>query len=261
MLKERIIATVSVFFIIVGSVSMYIAIQIPPLRLKKETFVFEYGVTEVSNDPATYINASEKVLETAQLNLTEVKNEIGLYKATITYLKEEYPFYIKVVDTTKPVTKLKQVQVNVEIGAIVVAKDLLVEVEDNSASVVYFVGEDDDYSTQKEYLVAGTYVENIVVVDSSNNTSAQLRVKIVVGENNAIPTLTGISDTTIEVGSNFDPLENVMATDGIGQDITSEIKIISNDVNVDEPGIYEVIYSVTNFQNNNIQRTRKVVVE
>ncbi len=259
-MKDKIIAAITALFIFVGSFTTFFALNIPPLKLKKDLFVYEYGVEEVSIDPATYITGSDVVVQSAQLNLADVKNEIGLYKASITYLNEEYPFYIKIVDTTKPVTKLKQVQVNVTINSIVVAKDLLVEIEDNSESVVYFV-DDEEYVTQKQYPIAGTYVENIVVVDSSNNSSAQLRVKIVVGENNIIPILYGIDDVTISSGEEFDPLEGVRASDGKGIDITSDIKIISNDINIDEPGIYEVIYSVTNQQNNNIQRTRKITVE
>lgn len=58
----------------------------------------------------------------------------------------------------------------------------------------------------------------------------------------------------------FDPLNGVTATDGNGNDITSKIKILKNNVDTKEEGEYEVIYSVTNDKGNTLQRTRKVTV-
>ena len=68
--------------------------------------------------------------------------------------------------------------------------------------------------------------------------------------------------TNVEIvkGTDFDAMKGVKASDGNGNDITSSIKILKNNVNVNEVGTYEVIYSVTNKQGNNIQRTRKVEV-
>ena len=74
------------------------------------------------------------------------------------------------------------------------------------------------------------------------------------------PTLEGINDVEVVQGTSFDIMEGVSASDGNGNDITHQIKILKNTVNTDEVGTYEVIYSITNSQGNNIQRTRKVEV-
>lgn len=74
------------------------------------------------------------------------------------------------------------------------------------------------------------------------------------------PTLEGINDVEVVQGTRFDIMEGVSASDGNGNDITHQIKILKNTVNTDEVGTYEVIYSITNSQGNNIQRTRKVEV-
>ena len=55
-------------------------------------------------------------------------------------------------------------------------------------------------------------------------------------------------------------MEGVSASDGNGNDITHSIRILKNTVNTQEVGTYEIIYSITNSQGNNIQRTRKVEV-
>ena len=60
------------------------------------------------------------------------------------------------------------------------------------------------------------------------------------------PTLTGIDDIEVLKNSKFNPLDGVKATDGSGNDITKNIKILKNNVNTDKVGDYEVIYSITN---------------
>ena len=74
------------------------------------------------------------------------------------------------------------------------------------------------------------------------------------------PTLTGIDNIEILKGSDFDALEGVEATDGSGNNITKDIKILKNNVNTDEIGEYEVIYSITNDKGHTLQRTRRVKV-
>lgn len=260
-MKNKIIMSVLCFFIAISTSLIVLALNISPLQLKKDTFVYEYGKSEVSTNVADYVNANPKVISEAKLNFAEVKNEVGIYPASVTYLGKEYPFYVKVVDTTKPVAKLKQVQFNFKKGVTVEASDLLEYVEDNSEIVVYFTSEENKV-TSKVFDKDGVYVENIIVVDSSDNVSASLRVKIVIGNHSGnTPTMTGIDSITIHKGEYFDPMKGVSATDGNGNDITSKIQIIKNDVNIKEEGIYEVIYTVKNTSNNSLQRSRKVIVK
>ena len=74
----------------------------------------------------------------------------------------------------------------------------------------------------------GSYVERIIVEDQAGNQSASLRVKIVAGQNGNNPTLTGIDDIEVLKNSKFNPLDGVKATDGSGNDITKNIKILKN---------------------------------
>ena len=55
-----------------------------------------------------------------------------------TYLGIEYPFYIRIVDTTKPVVTLKASIFNVMLNTEVYAIDLIEKVEDNSEITAYF---------------------------------------------------------------------------------------------------------------------------
>ena len=68
------------------------------------------------------------------------------------------------------------------------------------------------------------------------------------------------TDKTIEVGDEFNPRADVTATDEEDGDITNKIEILKNDVNVNEPGIYDVTYKVTDSEGASYTTTIKVTV-
>ena len=76
---------------------------------------------------------------------------------------------------------------------------------------------------------------------------------------NAAPVIEA-TDKIIEVGDTFDPKADVTATDEEDGDITDKIEILKNDVNVNEPGIYDVTYKVTDAQGASYTTTIKVTV-
>ena len=76
---------------------------------------------------------------------------------------------------------------------------------------------------------------------------------------NAAPVIHA-TDKTITVGDTFDPKADVTATDEEDGDITDKIEILKNDVNVDEPGIYDVTYKVTDTKGASYTTTIKVTV-
>lgn len=258
-MKNRIIMVVLAFFALVNAVLIVCAFNITPLTIKRDTFIYEYG-SEIPTAPQHYINANEVILSQVVLNFSELKNEIGLYKVSATYLGVKYPFYIKIVDTTKPVVTLKTSIFNVKLNTKVYAIDLIEKVEDNSEFTAYFKGKDEEKETYKVFTEKGSYIENIIVEDRAGNQSASLRVKIVAGQNGNNPTLTGIDNIEILKGSTFNALDGVEATDGSGNNITEKIKILKNNVNINEIGEYEVIYSITNDKGHTLQRTRRVTV-
>lgn len=257
--KNKIIAAVLCFFIVVDTALIACAFTVTPLTVKRDTFVYEYG-TEISTKPQDYINANDEILSQVSLNFADLKNEVGEYKVSVMYLGVEYPFYIQIVDTTKPVVSLKNSTFNVPLNKELYAIDLIDTVIDSSSINAYFISEDGKKSEYKIYGEKGSYVERIVVQDQAGNESTSLRVKIVAGQNGNNPTLTGIDNIEILKGSTFDPLEGVKATDGSGNDITGSIKLLKNNVNVDKVGDYDVIYSVTNDKGHTLQRTRRVSV-
>ena len=250
-MKKKIIGIVLTFFVVVSTLLTIFAFRITPVTLKRDTFVYEYG-TPISNNPADYVNANANVIN--------LKNEIGVYKVSASYAGVEFPFYIKIQDTTKPVVTLKQVVFNVNLNEEISALNLIDKVDDQSEVIAYFLEDDGTKNTTLKFTKKGSYIVNILVEDVVGNQAAKLRAKIVVGSLGNHPTLEGIDDVEIVQGTHFDIMEGVKASDGNGNDITHQIKILKNTVNTEEVGTYEVIYSITNSQGNNIQRTRKVEV-
>ncbi len=105
--------------------------------------------------------------------------------------------------------------------------------------------------------VAGTYKVTYRVVDSNNNAVTKT-ISVVVKENSA-PVINA-SNKTIYVGDSFDPKAGVTATDPEDGNITNKLKVTTNTVNVNTPGTYKVVYSVTDSRNKTTTKEIKVTV-
>ena len=65
---------------------------------------------------------------------------------------------------------------------------------------------------------------------------------------------------TIKVGDTFDPMAGVTAEDKEDGNLTNKIKIISNNVDIKIPGVYKVVYEVTDSQGATSTKTITVTV-
>lgn len=258
-MQNKIIISILSGFIFVDILLIYLALTISPIKLKRTSFVYEYG-EEIAIDVSYYVNANASVLENVKLNLSEVSTEVGTYSASIDYLGEKQVFEIKIVDTVKPKVQLKQVQYNIQLGKTLKAKDLIKNIEDQSETTVYFYNEKTQQKVKsKSYNVEGSFIERIIVEDEHGNQSASLRVKIVVETNKILPEIKGVKDITIMVGEEIDLLKGISAIDDLEGNITSRI-IVEGQVNNQEPGEYQIVYTVNDNAGNIAKVVRKVTV-
>ena len=83
----------------------------------------------------------------------------------------------------------------------------------------------------------------------------------VASADDVVPVISGVNEsTTITVGSKFDPMAGVSATDDIDGDLTDKIKV-EGTVDANKVGDYKLVYSVTNSRGKTTTFTRTVHVQ
>lgn len=258
-MQNKIIISILSGFILVDILLIYLALTISPIKLRRNSFTYQYG-EEISTNVADYVDGNPSVLESVKLDLSQVSTEVGKYQGTIEYFGEKHTFEILVVDTVKPKFQLKKVQWNIQLGQTLKAEDLIQNIEDQSKTEVYFYDEKSKQkSKSKSYNVEGPNVEKIIVEDEHGNQSSALRVKIVVEANKVLPEIKGVKDVTMKVGEEIDLLKGVKAIDDLEGDITSRI-IVEGKVNSQEAGDYQIVYTVQDNAGNIAKKVRKVTV-
>lgn len=94
---------------------------------------------------------------------------------------------------------------------------------------------------------SGRYELTYSVSDSSGNTTTVMRIISVLPSSsiiNELPVIHAV-DKIVKVGDTFNPLEEVTAYDIEDGDLTSQIKVIENDIDVSSVGTYHITYEVT----------------
>lgn len=259
-MRNRIIFLIFIFFIIIEVSLCLIAVNITPVKLKRNVFTFQYGEA-ISTNVADYVIANDNIIKDITLNITDVSTEVGNYNASVSYFDKVFNFEIHIIDTIKPKAELKKVEWHILIGEEIYARKLIKNIEDYSKTTVYFY--DEETKTKSESLSfsnEGSYIERILVEDAHGNQSAVLRVKIVVGKVDSKPTIEGVGNITIRKGESIDLLDGVRAIDVEDGDITSSLQVIGT-IDVNTPGDYYITYIVSDERNNITTVIRTIHVE
>ncbi|MBC2116990.1 immunoglobulin-like domain-containing protein [Listeria booriae] len=104
---------------------------------------------------------------------------------------------------------------------------------------------------------AGTYHVTYSVTDSDDNTTTKtITITVLTNEK---PVITA-ADITQKAHRSVDPMAGVTASDLEDGDLTANIKIIANDINIDVPGEYHVTYSVLDSDGNETEKTITVTI-
>ncbi|MDB8803189.1 DUF5011 domain-containing protein [Romboutsia sp. 1001216sp1] len=105
----------------------------------------------------------------------------------------------------------------------------------------------------------GDYKIVYTVTDKDNNT-VEKSINVKVKDFGEKPVINA-PDITLEKGQAFNQMENITATDKEDGDISKNIKVIANNVDVNIPGNYIVEYSVKDRDDNISKHTRNVVIK
>ncbi len=104
--------------------------------------------------------------------------------------------------------------------------------------------------------ISGRYEITYSVADSAGATATETRVIIVTSQ----PTISGADTVRLNPGSAFDLMEGIVANDAEDGPLTADVQIISNNLNVDVPGTYTIIYYVKDSDGAELTVNRTVIV-
>ncbi|MFC7407031.1 immunoglobulin-like domain-containing protein [Georgenia alba] len=105
----------------------------------------------------------------------------------------------------------------------------------------------------------GDYELTYTVTDSGGLTTTATRTVTVTEPPNTAPVLEGVTDTSVEQGTEFDPMAGVTATDEQDGDLTDQVEV-TGEVDTTTPGDYELTYTVTDSDGATTTATRTVTV-
>lgn len=239
------------------------------VELGKEDGIKVTDVLDISKDKAKDVK-----IDTKKVNFYKE----GKYDATLTYDKKEYKVTVKVKDTVPPEVTAKT-DIQAEAGTPVHISDCIEKIVEKSGNVeAKFETKPDSKdaaatettesteaasnteNTEKAYssttalgdvalngndevvyVDRGDYDNCVVVSDAAGNkTKTEVKIHIL-----GKPSLTGVTDKTINVGDTIDYMAGVSSVGDRGEDLTGSIKVDSSAVNTNAAGTYQVTYSVT----------------
>lgn len=124
------------------------------------------------------------------------------------------------------------------------------------------------YSSDVDATTPGVYTVIYRVVDSAGFSVAATRT-VTVEHVNTPPRLDGVADVTVPEGADFDPFAGVTVTDDEDGDLSyfMVVFMLSGEdhvpaiVDTGTPGVYELVYSVTDSDGASVEATRLVIVE
>ena len=235
--------------LLVGSVSLVgLLFTVDPVSVKQKQFTYEIH-SEIPTTAENYLNANEKVLADAVVNLSDVKiDEIGVYDAYAEYAGKQYPFTIQIRDTEAPIASLIQTKYELKVGDTLIASDLVKDIQDASEYIVYF--DEEGHPKTKTFTEAKTYNDVFIIVeDMYGNRSNKFRLSVVVSQDNESPIFSGVENKVIKVGTLFDALAGVRANDKTDGDLTTAIKV-QGVVVTSKEGSYTLTYTVSDLSGN-----------
>ena len=201
---------------------------------------------------------------------TQTADELGTHEFKAVYTPEDTENYevvdvmiaVEVVPTTSLVNHAPEIEVSDKTLTVGDKFDpmenmIVKDKEDSANDLVVDVTHNVDTSK------AGVYEVTYTVTDTKGATTIK---KIYVTVNpkmevlNEIPTIHA-ENITITVGDKFDPLKDVTAMDKENGTLTDKIEVLSNTVDINKVGVYEVTYKVTDSNGATVTKTITVTVK
>lgn len=175
--------------------------------------------------------------------------KIGEYVIEFTHKKEVFEVEVAVVDEKAPTFKVLKGETDA--GIDVNPATLVEGVKDDTETTVAFKKK---YKFNKE----GEINVIIVVSDAHGNETEKETTITVYPKDEEAPVIKGDAKFSINVGSGFDPMQNMSVTDNQTKNVV--LKVVSNNVDTSKAGKYSVVYEAVDRSGNKATFTKEVTV-
>lgn len=235
---------------IVDKIKPTIKVKKPLVHQVKETFLFD-----------EYFSVTDNYSENINIEYTFAGDleTLGEVKITVLAVDEsgnqsEYIGEFLVVDEVSPTISLDEESITIEIGEKI---DLLAFVSDISDNYDELSIDDLIVTTNINYDQTGSYVVIYELQDNSNNeTKATLEVLI----KDLTPPEIIVSDLEFNQNDEVDLLLYAKVTDNYSKPEDIGLKIVYNDVDFTEPGVYSLIYQAVDESGQHAHKTITVTI-
>lgn len=246
MMKKSITIILSGIFLAVGII-IYVT------NLPYIVFTTKQPKIEINEefDPYSIIQKVRKesmddiIIDDHELNC----QQLGTYTVRYSLLDKTYEIKVTVEDTIAPVFDVVSCETDAQIP--VDPYDMVTNIQDATKTVVSFK-EDYSFDQEKDLEVI------LVVCDEAGNCTEKTSFVHILPKDEIAPLIMGEENITLYVGSNFDPMNGMSVTDN--QDPSVKLTILSNQVNLNQPGTYQVIYQASDRSHNTASFTKTVKV-
>lgn len=162
--------------------------------------------------------------------------------------KKQYQATIKVIDTTPPTAKTKNLEVIMP--NVVEPSNFIESVSDISECSI-------SYKTEPNFLVPGRQEVVLNITDKYNNTS-EVTAYLTIIKDTTPPVIEGAEDKVVFVGDSIAYRQGIVVSDDIDEQV--ELTIDNSQVNLNKPGEYTAIYKATDSSGNSSTEEIKVIV-
>lgn len=174
---------------------------------------------------------------------------LGEYPVEVQVDGRIYQSLLQVADTVPPEAEVQDVEGYVRAPRSV--EEFIVRVEDATEVKPAFRQEPD-------LTRAGTQEVEIVFTDAGNNETV-LQAKLTLKEDTEPPVIKGAKDISVFVGDSVSYRKNVSVADNCPEGV--ELEVNSGGVNLNEPGVYPVIYTARDLAGNTSSVTVNLTVK
>ena len=232
----------------------------------RENVVLEFGELAPENIE-TYAEVGRAAKRKAVLDISDIDmGKVGTYTVTIKLGNHRESVKVAVKNTKKPEIKLVTDQIEIVEGQELKASDIILKITDKSG--LRSVGFQDHVIEQETVVIdengvpnssisydkEGEY-ENMVIAIDNNGMKESCRFSVK-AKADYMSHITGLKDITVNQGGQPDWMSGIIYDERI-----KEVSVNADQVNLETPGVYEVVYMIIGDDDSVTEIRKKVVVE